>query len=104
MSGVDQKYTRPHNITKRCAGLAKRLLDDFEAASSLHADVAVYVTVRPDRSRRGNEDETIVANSPAKPDRGLRRRSRADALPHPYKPNGQPPPTLNAGGSPRRGS
>jgi hypothetical protein len=89
MSGVHQKYTRPHHIAKRGAGLAKRLLDDFQATSSLHADVGVYMIVRPDRSRRGNEDETLVANSPAKADRGLQWRSRADALPHRYKPNGR---------------
>src|SRR3954447_23452004 len=82
MSGVHQKHTRSHHITKRRASVAKRFLDDLHAASSLHADVWVYVTVRPDRSRRGNEDETLVANGPAKADRSLKRRSRADLLPH----------------------
>src|SRR5919205_3881160 len=82
MSGVHQKHTRSHHITKRSAGVAKRLLDDLQAASGLHADVWVYMTVRPDRSRRGNEDETLVANGPAEANRGLKRRSRADVLPH----------------------
>jgi hypothetical protein len=84
MTGVHQKHTRPHDITKRGAGVAKRPLDDLHAASSLHADVWIYVTVRPDRSRRGNEHETLVANGPAKANGGLKRRSRADVLPHQY--------------------
>src|ERR671927_1059945 len=88
MSGVHQKHTRSHHITKRSAGVAKRLLDDLQAASSLHADVWVYMTVRPDRSRRGNEDETIVANGAAEADRGLKRRSRADVLPHRHSVRG----------------
>src|SRR5690349_19020629 len=84
MSGVDQKHTRSHDIAERGAGVAKRLLDDLHAASSLHADVWVHMTVGPDRSRRGNEHETLVANGPAKADGGLKRRSRADVLPHRY--------------------
>ena len=82
MRGVHQIHTGSHHIAKRGAGVAKRLLDDLQAASSLHADVWVYMTVGPDRSRRGNEDETLVANGPAEADRGLERRSRADVLPH----------------------
>src|SRR4051794_34210813 len=82
MSGVHQEHSRSHHITKRSAGVAERLLDNLQAASSLHADVWVYMTVRPDRSGRRNDDETLVANGPAEADCGLERRSRADVLPH----------------------
>ena len=67
MSGIHEEHTRAHYVTKCRAGLAKRFVDDLQAASSLHTDVGVYVVVRPDRSSRGHEDETVVAEARLKP-------------------------------------
>jgi len=75
VSGIHEKHTRAHYVTKCRAGLAKPIFDDLQAASSLHTDVGVYLAVRPDRSSRGNEDETVVADSAAKADRRLQRRA-----------------------------
>ena len=75
MSSIDYEHTRSQHITQRRAGLAKRFLDDLQAPSSLHAAVWVYVAVRPDRSSCGNEDEMLVADSPAKADGRLQRRA-----------------------------
>src|SRR5215216_514681 len=83
---------------QRRAGHAKRFLDDLQAPSSLHADVWVYVAVRPDRSSCGNEDETLIADGPAKADGRLQRRARADVLPHALQPMRRTPPApLKAG-------
>lgn len=60
---------------KRRAGLAKGFVDDLEAPSSLHTDVRVYVAVRLDRGSRGNEDEMLVADTPAEADGRLERRA-----------------------------
>jgi hypothetical protein len=75
VSRIHEEHTRPHYVTKCRAGLAKRIFDDLQAASSLRTDVGVYVAVRPDRSSRGNEDQTVVADSAAKADRRLQRRA-----------------------------
>jgi hypothetical protein len=75
VSRINEEHTRSHYITKRRAGFAKGFVDDLQAPSSLHADVGVYVAVRPDRSSCGNEDEMLVADSPAKPDGWLERRA-----------------------------
>lgn len=72
---VDEEHTRSHHVTKRCAGLAKRVLDDLQAPSSLHADVGVDVAVRPDRGSCRNEDQVLVADSPAKADGLLQGRA-----------------------------
>jgi hypothetical protein len=104
VTSIDEEHTRSYHVTKRRAGLAKRFVDDLEAALSLHADVGVYpirgrprgsgavarsakrhacsivdvgvyMAVRPDRGSCGNEDETLVADSPAKADLRLQRRA-----------------------------
>jgi hypothetical protein len=75
VSRIDEEDTRSHHVTKRRAGVAKRFLDDLQAPSSLHADVWVDVTVRPDRGSCGNEDEVLVADSPAEADGRLQRRA-----------------------------
>jgi hypothetical protein len=75
VSRIHEEHTRSHHVTKRRAGLAKRFVDDLETPSSAHSDVGVYVAVRPDRSSCGNEDEMLVADSPAKADGRLQRRA-----------------------------
>jgi len=72
---IDEEHTRSHYVTKRRAGLAKRLVDDLHASSSLHTDIRVDVAVRRDRSGGGNEDEMLVADSPAEADGRLERRA-----------------------------
>jgi hypothetical protein len=79
---IHEEHTRSHHVTKRRPGLAKGFVDDLQAPSSLHTDVRVYVAVWPDRGGRGNEDEMLVADSPAEADGRLERRARADVLPH----------------------
>ena len=75
VSGIHEEHTRSHHVTKRRAGLAKRFVDDLQAPLSLHTDVRVNVAVRPDRSSCGNEDEMLVADSPAEADGRLERRA-----------------------------
>jgi hypothetical protein len=75
VSRIDEEHTRSHHVTKRRAGLAKRFADDLQAPSSLHADVRVDVAVRPDRGSCGDEDEVLVADSPAKADGLLQGRA-----------------------------
>jgi hypothetical protein len=72
---IHEEHTRSHYVTKRRAGLAKGFVDDLQAPSSLHTDVRVCVAVRPDRGSRGNEDEMLVADSPAEADGWLERRA-----------------------------
>jgi hypothetical protein len=43
------------------------LFDDLYAASSLHADVWVYMTVGPDRSRRGHKTRRSSRTARLKP-------------------------------------
>jgi hypothetical protein len=75
MISINEEHTCSHHVTKGRAALAKGFVDDLEAPSSLHADVGVDVIVRPDRSGCGNEDETLVADRPAKTDGRLQRRT-----------------------------
>jgi hypothetical protein len=69
---VTHAFALSHQASRRTA---KGFVDDLQAPSSLHTDVRVYVAVRPDRSSRGNEDELLVADSPAEADGRLERRA-----------------------------
>jgi len=82
VSWIDEKHMRSYYVTKRRAGLAKRFVDDLQAPSSLDADVGVDVPVGPDRGGCGNEDEVLVADSPAKADGRLQGRAGANVPPH----------------------
>jgi hypothetical protein len=75
VSCIHEEHTRSHHVTKRRAGLAKRLADDLQAPSRLYTYLGIYVAVRPDRGSCGNEDEMPVAHSPAEADARLKRRA-----------------------------
>ena len=72
---VHEEYTRSNHVTKRRASFVKRLVDDLETTSGLHADIRIDMAVRPDRSRCGDEDEVPVADRTAKADDRLQRRA-----------------------------
>jgi hypothetical protein len=74
VGSIHKEHTRSYHVTNR-AGLAKRFVDDLEAPPRLHASVGVHVAVRPDRGSCGNEDEMLVAHSPANAEDRLQRRA-----------------------------
>ena len=75
---VRQVHARPHDLAQVDAPASpSAVLDDLEASFGLDVRIRIDRSVRPDRSRTGDQDSvTRRAIAPAEPDRLLERRAR----------------------------